>query len=202
MSSRFSLLLAAALSCTALAVPNTTTTINQSALTRFFQAAPMPSGSMGHFELTGYRPCSPNWWNVCSFSIYSSEVTWSVSTPAFSISPSGITATVTVNASYAGYSFSQSASATVNVAANRAGLTISLSSVSLPVSFNLPLYGTWSPGTLTVSLSGLSFTVPMPETRVEVPGGTAVRGIQLHTTTVSIAQQPGALVVSSEHVPW
>jgi hypothetical protein len=178
--------------------------VQDSALNKFAAAVGSFSGNAGKYEFAVWRPCFPDFWHSCRAVLYSNDVLWTLSNPSFSIGPGGITFSGALTGHYGPFSFATTVSGPVGLSYQAATSTLSMSitQINVPITINLPVFGSWTITTLQVNpnysfsygLTKLVLTVANP------PTGT--KFINASPTNVTFTYQPGAVAINTEFVVW
>src|ERR1700752_4505250 len=111
------------------------------------------------FHCVGFL-CSDGHWDTCYITIFEADWSWTISSVTFNITTNGISYAGNLKASLGplSYTTAVTGTATVNVSGNN--LQLALSSVSVPVAFDVPAVGRVTITTINRSLP-YATTVPL-----------------------------------------
>jgi hypothetical protein len=157
-----------------------TLTIKESALNKLAQKIGSISDS-GHRNVRISYPCYDFWegeWKTCRTTVYSADWNWTISNVTFDIAPSGITYQGDLRASYGPFAYSTQVSGTGGLSVVGNSLRFTLSSINIPIEFDIPVVGnirittinSHLPYRFAVPFEGFAITTTPPEGQVTHPG--------------------------------
>jgi hypothetical protein len=171
--------------------------LSQTALNKFATAVGSISGDAGQYAVEGNAPCIPDFWDNCVYIAYQGDLSWTISSPQFSVTPAGVTLGGVLTAKWGSLgTYSTPISAAVNVAveANAAALDISVGNVSVPITI------------LGITVTTLSFS---PSYNLRYPLGTTTltllsgsQALSVLPQNVSVTPQSGQVGFSAGIAIW
>lgn len=156
-------------------------------------------GNAGRYDVKVKLPCFPDSWNVCTSTIYSEELLWTLSNARFTITPNGISFSARLDANYGIFNFSSTVSGPVRVSydAGTAQFKISITSVSVPINID-----GFTLTTLNVD-PHFNFSFPIGSTAFQVQttdGG--VKTLHGQPSNITLNFLNGAVRIDTELVLW
>lgn len=183
---------------------SSTTVVSAGVLNEFAASLGGLSGNLGHYELKQPYPCFPDWWNTCWNTLASGDVTWRMPLPRFSIDDSGISVSGEVTASIGGFGFSQQVTARVTIDTASPELLLRIQQLNIPLTFNIPGYGNWTPVSLPLPLSQ-TYRIGIPVGFIPLPvasvAGTT-KHVRASVSRLTFDPAPGYLLITAEHNLW
>ena len=182
---------------------STTYLVKQSAFTKFASAVGGFGGNAGRYDFVLWTPCFPDFWHLCRTVLYSNDLMWTLTSPSFLISNSGMTFAGNVSAQYGPFSFNTNVSGPVALNYSQAGRVINFSvdQLHIPITINLPVFGPWTITTITINPNyGFSYPVTTILASLQAPNGT--NSVRIAPTSIGFAYQPGAVLLNVEYATW